>query len=655
MNSIMALVYSYIRFSTKSQLEGDSLRRQLEDGEAWIARNKHTAAELTIQDLGVSAFRGKNKHRGALATFLEAAKAGHIPAGSILLVENLDRLSRQGIDEAQDLFKAILKAGVSIACLRPYEIVYTRDSLNDLIGMLMPLIYFHLAHVESLNKSKRIKANMDNKRAESLATGKPIDKMRPNWLDWKNDGFAENEGANAVRFIFKKTAEDIGTVRLVKLLQDQFPSIGRGRKGEAPAWNTSYISKILNDRSVLGERQHYEFDSEGNRKPIGEPVPNYYPRIITDELWYQTRSNRPGTRHSGRQSGMVNLFKGLIENAHDGHAMHLQRAKLPSGELQYRLVSYGHIRRLPSSDPVSVSYKRFERAFLDYLSEVKTSDLSPRNNTEIDLSERESELAGIRSRLKELVDLMAESPSKTSAQSAMKLEQREAFLVEEIEALRSQQQSREPILEVMSVIELLKDGDLSLRERLAAQLRRLVKKIWIKPEKHFGRVWAMAMIEFQNGTIRHVWISPGNQGGISEPQPNAEYLSIDLRDRGMVQSCRMIVGEKRPKPKLPDTIPENMAGAAEYWLLKIQEDLNEENYRMIPAKIRRFIVTVGDKPTLKIGSKDWAKWVASLQSGNRNTSRVSLNRTKEFCRWLISAGRMKDFPELNLSAAKQLP
>ena len=40
----MALVYSYIRFSTKKQADGDSKRRQIEMGEEWIARTGHTAA-----------------------------------------------------------------------------------------------------------------------------------------------------------------------------------------------------------------------------------------------------------------------------------------------------------------------------------------------------------------------------------------------------------------------------------------------------------------------------------------------------------------------------------------------------------------------------------------------------------------------------------
>ena len=84
----------------------------------------------------MSAFRGKNKHRGALSKFLQEIEDGRIPKGSVLLVENLDRLSREGIDEAGDLFKKIIRTGVDIATLMPVPRGYTAKSLNDPIGAI---------------------------------------------------------------------------------------------------------------------------------------------------------------------------------------------------------------------------------------------------------------------------------------------------------------------------------------------------------------------------------------------------------------------------------------------------------------------------------------------------------------------------------------
>src|SRR5437867_425154 len=99
-SSTPVVAYSYIRFSSRQQAEGDSLRRQTEKAEDYCQRKGWTLdASLTLRDLGVSAFRGDNALLGNLGVFLAAVKKGTVPAGSVLIVESFDRLSRQGIDE----------------------------------------------------------------------------------------------------------------------------------------------------------------------------------------------------------------------------------------------------------------------------------------------------------------------------------------------------------------------------------------------------------------------------------------------------------------------------------------------------------------------------------------------------------------------------
>jgi hypothetical protein len=88
--------YSYIRFSTPEQAKGHSLQRQTEAARAWAVANDVTLDdELTFRDRGVSGFTGANLETGALGVFLERVRDGTISRGSWLLVENLDRISRQ--------------------------------------------------------------------------------------------------------------------------------------------------------------------------------------------------------------------------------------------------------------------------------------------------------------------------------------------------------------------------------------------------------------------------------------------------------------------------------------------------------------------------------------------------------------------------------
>ena len=116
----MVIAYSYIRFSSPKQAEGDSLRRQIEATET-LCRERGWALDttLTLRDLGVSAWTGRNAVVGNLRTFLDAITAKSILPCSVLVVESLDRITRQGIDEGYDLIKRILKAGVRIVTLGP--------------------------------------------------------------------------------------------------------------------------------------------------------------------------------------------------------------------------------------------------------------------------------------------------------------------------------------------------------------------------------------------------------------------------------------------------------------------------------------------------------------------------------------------------------
>ncbi|MDI7924944.1 recombinase family protein [Ferirhizobium litorale] len=90
--------YSYVRFSTPEQMRGDSFRRQLQAAERYALTNGLVIdTKFTFHDLGVSAFRGMNKSVGMLGEFLSYVRSGDIAAGSYLLVENLDRVSRANV------------------------------------------------------------------------------------------------------------------------------------------------------------------------------------------------------------------------------------------------------------------------------------------------------------------------------------------------------------------------------------------------------------------------------------------------------------------------------------------------------------------------------------------------------------------------------
>jgi DNA invertase Pin-like site-specific DNA recombinase len=135
--------------STDLQLKGDSRRRQLELSQRYATHHGLQLVEgFGLEDIGVSAFKGANVSDGALGQFLEAVRAKKIERGSYLLVESLDRLSRQEVLKSLDIFIGLIKRGINIVTLSD-ERVYTAETtkFEDLI--LSIAIMSRVAHQES--------------------------------------------------------------------------------------------------------------------------------------------------------------------------------------------------------------------------------------------------------------------------------------------------------------------------------------------------------------------------------------------------------------------------------------------------------------------------------------------------------------------------
>src|SRR5258708_22276737 len=110
----MKKAYSYSRFSARSQKEGDSKERQLKLATEYHARHlKHLQLDTSRSDEGFSAYRGRHVSKGSLGHFLAEIKAGTIEPGSILIVENVERISGHGPKIAPKLLEQIVANVVS--------------------------------------------------------------------------------------------------------------------------------------------------------------------------------------------------------------------------------------------------------------------------------------------------------------------------------------------------------------------------------------------------------------------------------------------------------------------------------------------------------------------------------------------------------------
>lgn len=312
--------YSYLRFSTPEQAKGDSQRRQAALAEAYAQRHGlDLDTELTFRDLGVSAFRGTNAETGRLADFLEAVRSGLVPRGSFLLVESLDRISRQAARRALRVVEDIVNSGVVLVTLND-ERRYSADNLDtDPMALMIALLTLIRANEESETKSRRVAAAWAAKREK--ASEKPLTARCPGWLRLDNaTGRFDviSERADIVSRIFAEALAGVGQNSIARRLNEQDVPVfgGVGRQGSQ--WHRSYVVKILSNAATVGTMVPHRLVHDGTkktRKPL-DPVPNYYPAIISAETFDRVQQMRNGTQaprrgvHAARP--VANIFGGLL-------------------------------------------------------------------------------------------------------------------------------------------------------------------------------------------------------------------------------------------------------------------------------------------------------------------------------------------------------
>ncbi len=374
--------YSYIRMSTNLQLKGDSRRRQLELSEQYARENGlELVADFQLEDIGISAFKGANLAAGsALGAFLQAIRGGKIPTGSYLLVESLDRLSRQDVFSSLSLFTEIIKSGVNIVTLADRQ-TYAAGQ-TDFSQLVLSLAIMSRAHEESRTKSYRLSEAWTSKRRN--VSRRKLTAQCPAWLSLtadKESFIVLEDRAAIVQRIFEESASGIGNYSIARRLN----KAGVQPFGRSQGWQISYINKILTNRAVLGEFQPHRL-FEGRRMPEGTAIPGYFPQVVSEELFLRAQAGRTQRRISGtgRKGYLItNLFSGLARCAYCRGPMHLlNKGHGPKGGTY--LVCDTANRGL-GCERTSWRYDDFETSFLAFVEEL---DLEPLVRSEHDADER---------------------------------------------------------------------------------------------------------------------------------------------------------------------------------------------------------------------------------------------------------------------------
>jgi DNA invertase Pin-like site-specific DNA recombinase len=448
---LLPIAYSYIRFSSTEQLKGDSLRRQSDLSKNYAEANGlELDTKLNLRDLGISAFDKSNLNKGALGQFLKLVEDGMIARGSYLLVESLDRLSRDKVMDALGIFLNILNAGIIIVTLAANQ-VYSREKTNDnWASLIMSIVIMSRANEESATKSRRIRASWDNKRQN--ITKKRFTARCPYWLKPSegDTGFdLIPERVDVVKRIFQMSIDGIGTATIVKRLNgENVPLFSPKSDG----WQTSYIQKVLSNRAVYGELQ-LNIQRDGVLSAY-DVIPDYYPAIMTKEDWLLAASIREGRRSRGgvaKGEGLSNLFSGLLKCGYCGGPMNMSAnmKKKANGEIRRtRYVACSKGRRGAGCYFIQWNYDDLESLILQFCQSVDFANVIDGNqnlNQDIELARKRlmSVDDAIKKKQVSLDNLLSALEAGSNVEIPATLLKRIGGLEIEIEDLLAEQQAAE--------------------------------------------------------------------------------------------------------------------------------------------------------------------------------------------------------------------
>jgi DNA invertase Pin-like site-specific DNA recombinase len=414
----------YARFSKADQVKGHSIERQLDNArEVCATRNLITSPRLTFIEKGKSAFTGANRSKGSLLANLELEIEAGAHHGRTLVVEHLDRISRQGHDEVRDFLRACSDNGVSVATYDGGRL-YPAGERVQMIEVIEIILKAELAREESEKKSFRIRKSFAAKRDEAAAgEGKRIASRPPSWIKRVPGGYELiEEHAEIVREAHRLCQLGYGTAQIARIFNDRNY---RTWRADSNGWHESYVGRMLTMRTAIGE---YVSTNHGTR------ILDYYPPVITVDCYNRTQAARakraiPAAR-GRRGTAQTNLFQTIAKCAHCGGAMQMKPSRYV-GRTEGRKYPSGNTGRTAIKSPASylrcvnslrrvtdhagnrictngklVRYERLEPAVLDKIMTVALDNdrynVSEISQTRIALAEAERQLGHHREALENI-------------------------------------------------------------------------------------------------------------------------------------------------------------------------------------------------------------------------------------------------------------
>lgn len=393
----VTLAFSYRRYSSLNQSD-TSLERQGKDNLKICVEHGWTLVDLP-PDRAVSAWHGVNRITGVLGSFIKRVKAGQVPKGSVVIIEQLDRFGRDEVDIVLNDFCNLLRADIRIYSHIDHKI-YTRESIKDKADMLMAVLGFLTANDYSQKLSERIKGNFAL-ILERAANGEPVKLgwWQPRWINCKEVmkgvyQFEPNAHAQTINRIVTEYLDGQSMYQIARgLIAYKVPCLLNGK------WSQGTVANFLRHPALLG-----------SVTIKGITLKSYYPPVITpkqyDRLQAKLAENRSKKGGGAGSDIVANLFRNRCKCATCNAT--ITTAKSSSD----RIYTCKGKRVEKCASKYSIRVSRLETDFFQHVLQQSPADLLHAHNTEHQdkLAAIQSRIAKLDATIKDTTDLIGSVP-----------------------------------------------------------------------------------------------------------------------------------------------------------------------------------------------------------------------------------------------------
>lgn len=287
--------------------EGGGLQRQASGAAAaWCEANGYDLVEHFA--FAGSAWKGRHLAEGApLRSWLEQAVAGQLGPQPALLVEEVDRFTRQaGHVALGPLLARVFPAGVRIVNLRE-GVTYSQEAFDQDDRLLVDLLDdIRAAHRYSTRLSRRLTSYWDQVR-ERIRRGEVVrsDSIAPFWIGVEGGQWVLNHRAPLARRIFDRALE-VGAVSIARELNAEGVPPPERRGDPTRPWSSGALVRHLRNPAAYGtvELLRGQIHREG-----------YFPPLVSREQWDRVQAAIEGRRQNmasrGRRDVMRWIGQGL--------------------------------------------------------------------------------------------------------------------------------------------------------------------------------------------------------------------------------------------------------------------------------------------------------------------------------------------------------